>query len=279
MKDYYGILGVQKTASADDIKKAYRKAAMKHHPDRGGDQARFKEINEAHDILSDKDKRMMVDQGVDPQNPTQRHYRSNNFNEGGFEDIFNNFGFNFGFGPAGFTNRPQQQRNKSLNVSMTLSLEEAFTGINKNITIKYPGGKDKNIGVNIPPGIDNGMAIRYTGMGDDSIPGIPAGDLTIVIEVAPHPVYAREGLNLLADVNVDCFDAMTGSSVEINTLDGRTLQVMVPAGTQPSTTLGLKNEGMRDQHGNVGKLYVRVNITLPKIVDPAKLRLIQQLKS
>ena len=281
MKDYYGILGVPKTASADDIKKAFRKAAMKHHPDRGGDQARFKEINEAYDILSDNEKRKLLDQGIDPNNPNQRSYRSHNF--GGFdnmEDIFSNFGFNFGFGPNGFTgSRTQPQRNKSLNVNMTLSLEEAYTGVNKNISVKYPGGKEKTLGINIPPGVDNGMAIRYTGMGDDSITGLPAGDLTIVINVAGHPVFAREGLNLLADVTVDAFDSMIGSSVEIVTLDHRTLQVMIPAGTQPGTTLGLKNEGMKDQHGNVGKLYIRVNVSLPKITDPHKINLIQQLKS
>jgi len=280
MKDYYGILGVPKTASADDIKKAYRKAAMKHHPDRGGDQARFKEINEAHDILSDKDKRMQLDQGIDPLNPNQRTYRSQNFNQGfnNMEDIFQNFGFDFGFTPRGF--RPQAPtKNKSFNVQMTLTLEEAFTGINKNITVTHPGGVGKNVGINIPPGIDNGMAIRYAGMGDDSISGLPAGDLTIIINIAPHPVYAREGLNLLTDVTVDCFDSILGTNAEIDTLDGRRLQVVVPAGTQPGTTLGLKNEGMRDQQGNVGKLYVRVNVSVPKITDPIKLSLIKQLKN
>lgn len=279
MKDYYSILGVQKTASAEDIKKAYRKAAMKHHPDRGGDQQRFKEISEAYDILSDNNKRMQVDQGIDPLNPNQRTYRSNNFQDfGNMEDIFSQFGFNFGFGPRGFTQQAQT-KNKSLNVQMTLTLEEAFTGVNKNITISYPGGKDRTVGINIPRGVDNGMAIRYAGMGDDSMSGIPPGDLTIIINIAPHPVYAREGLNLLTDVTVDCFDSIIGTNVEIDTLDGRRLQVLVPAGTQPGTTLGLKNEGMRDQQGNVGKLYVRVNINIPRITDPIKLALIQQLKN
>lgn len=276
MKDYYGILGVPRTASADDIKSAFRKLAMKHHPDRGGDQAKFKEINEAHDILSDKDKRTMVDQGVDPLNPNQRTFRSDHFG-GGFhnmEDIFSNFGF----GGFGFS-RTQPQRNKSLNVNMTLTLEEAFTGINKNINVKYPGGMDKTIGINIPPGVDNGMAIRYQGMGDDSIPGIPAGDLTIVIHIAQHNRFAREGMNLLTDVNIDCFDAILGTDVEVDTLDGRTLQVIVPPGTQPGTTLGLKNEGMRDQYGNVGRLYVRVGVSIPKIGDPVKLQLLKELKS
>ena len=280
MKDYYAILGVPKTASAEEIKKAFRKAAMKHHPDRGGDQQRFKEINEAHEILSDREKRMQLDQGIDPLNPNQRTYRSQNFNQGfhNMEDIFQNFGFDFGFTPRGFR-PPPPAKNKSFNVQMTLTLEEAFTGVNKNITVTHPGGVGKNVGINIPPGIDNGMAIRYAGMGDDSISGMPAGDLTIIINIAPHPVYAREGLNLLTDVTIDCFDSILGTNAEIDTLDGRRLQVIVPAGTQPGTTLGLKNEGMRDQQGNVGKLYVRVNVSVPKITDPIKLSLIKQLKN
>jgi curved DNA-binding protein len=281
MKDYYGILGVPKTASSDEVKSAYRKAAMKHHPDRGGDEKKFKEISEAYDILSNNEKRGMLDQGVDPTNPNERVYRS----QGGFggfrdvEDLFGGFGFNFGFGPQGFRTQQPQHRNKSLNVTMSLTLEEAFTGVNKSISIKYPGGKDKVVNINIPPGIDNGMAIRYAGMGDDSITGVAPGDLTIVINVENHPVFAREGLNLLTDVNITCFDAILGTTADINTLDGRTLQIIIPAGTQPNTTLGVKNEGMKDNNNRVGKLYVRIGITIPTITDPNKQQLIRQLRT
>jgi curved DNA-binding protein len=275
MKDYYSILGVPKTASAEDIKKAYRKAAMTHHPDRGGDQARFKEINEAYEVLSDKEKRIMVDQGMDPKNPNQR-YSNHQFND--MEDIFNAFGFNFGFGPRGF-NPNQQVKNKSLNININLTLEEVYTGVNKSLSIKYPSGKEKIVNVSIPPGVDNGMAIRYQGMGDDSLQNYPAGDLNVIIHVNNHPRFAREGLTLLTDVQIDCFDAILGSTVEINTLDGRVLQVTIPPATQPGTTLGLKNEGMRDSKGNTGKLYVRVNVAIPKIVDPIKQQLLKDIKS
>ncbi len=281
MKDYYNILGVLRSSTGEEIKKAYRKAAMQHHPDRGGDQARFKEINEAYEILSNDDKRRLYDSGIDPLNPNQGHHRY----QGGpqfdnMEDIFNSFGFTFGFGPNGPTfrqNRPPV-KNKTLNVNIHLSLEEAYTGVDKSLSIRYPSGQEKIVNITIPPGIDNGMAIRYTGMGDDEIKSVPAGDLIIMAHVNPHPVFSRDGMNLLTDVSVDCFDAILGTSVYVTTLDKRKLEISVPAGTQPNTTLSLKNEGMKDQNGNIGKLYVRINVSIPNIKDPFKLDQIKNLK-
>lgn len=278
MKDYYKTLGVPRNASPDEIKKAYRSKAMKHHPDRGGDEKAFKEINEAHDILSDPQKKSMLDQGVDPLNPNQGGFGNHEFHftTGGMDDILRGFGFNFGFGQGpGFAQR--QQRNKSLNVNLTISLEEAFMGVEKTIEIQYPTGR-KQMTVTLPKGVDNGMAIRYSGMGDDSIAGLPAGDLTISINVMPHPTFAREGLNLLTDANIDCFDAILGTTVDIRTLDGRVLQLVVPVGTQSGTTLGLRNEGMTDQAGNIGRLYVRINVQIPTDLDPNAINLIKHIK-
>jgi len=270
--DYYSILGVQRGSSLEEIKKAYRKAAMKHHPDRGGDEKIFKNIEEAYRTLSDPEKKSLIDQGIDPNRAGQE--RQGNFQD--MEDIFSAFGFNFGFDPRGFA---QSQKNKSLNVNMTLSLEEAYTGVNKSLSINYPGGKEKIVNVNIPPGVDNGMASRYAGMGDDSLTQFPPGDLNIVIRINNHPRFAREGFNLLTDVNIDCFDAILGTTTRVTTLDHRVLEVSIPAGTQPNTTLRIKNEGMKDSKGNIGYLYVRVGVTIPKIEDDFKQQLIQQLKN
>lgn len=283
MKDYYKILGVPKTASDDDVKKAYRKQAMKHHPDRGGDEKLFKELNEAYEILSNKEKRNLVDQGIDPLNPNQggfhRHQGASpfefHFHSGNMEDVFRNFGFG-GFG--GFGQQDNRPRNKTLHVEIKITLEEAYTGVDKNIQVRF-GNRTKVVNVDIPAGIEHGSTIRYPGLGDDSIPGIPAGDLTISIFVQRNPNFAREGLNLLTDVTIDCFDAILGTSVQVTTLDNRVLDVTVPAGTQPGTTLGLKNEGMRDQYGNVGRLYLRINITIPVNLDSNKINLIKQVKN
>lgn len=286
MKDYYGVLGVPKTATQDDIKKAFRKMAMKHHPDRGGDQTKFKEINEAHDILSDNEKRMMVDQGIDPLNPNQR--QGQQFHGGGspfefhfgghphMDDILRGFGFNFG-GPQ--WGQQAQRKNKSLNINLNISLEEAYTGTTKELELTYPGNNIKSIKIEIPKGVDNGVTIRYEGMGDRSNPNIPPGDLLVNINVMPHPAFVREGMNLLRDVMIDCFSAITGTSVAFVTLDGRRLEVTVPAGVQPGTTLGLKNEGMKDNKGNMGKLYVRVNIQVPTHLSTEVLELVEQIKN
>ncbi len=281
MKDYYKILGVPKTASDDEVKKAYRKQAMQHHPDRGGDEKTFKEVNEAYEILSNKDKRNLVDQGIDPLNPNQGNFHRQganpfefHFHTGSMEDVFRNFGFG-GFGNFQQDNRP---RNKSLHVELTITLEEAYTGIDKNIQVRY-ANKTKIVNVDIPAGIDHGSTIRYSGLGDDSIPGIPAGDLTVSVFVQRNPRFAREGPNLLTDVTIDCFDAILGTSVKVTTLDNRVLDVTIPPGTQPGTTLGLKNEGMRDQYGNIGRLYLRISVTVPVNLDSNKINLVKQLKN
>jgi len=287
MKDYYGILGVSKSASQDEIKKAFRKLAMKYHPDRGGDQAKFKEINEAHDILSDNEKRMMVDQGVDPLNPHQRQHSHSTFHGNPFEfhfgggphmeDILRGFGFNTGGG--GWHQQQQVRKNKSLNINLRITLEEAYTGVTKELELTYPGSGVRTIKLEIPKGVGNGMTIRYEGMGDRTIPNIPAGDLLVNINVLPHPVFAREGMNLLRDVVVDCFSAVTGTSASFTTLDGRRLEVNIPAGVQPGTTLGLKNEGMKDASGNTGKLYVRVNVQIPTNLSKDLMDLVEQIKN
>jgi len=274
MKDYYKILDIPKSASEEEIKKAYRKAAMKYHPDRGGDEKIFKEIEEAYRILTDPEKKIMIDQGIDPNVHSNNRQYSGNFQD--MEDIFSAFGFNFGFGPRGFR---EQQKNKSLNINMTLSLEEAYTGVNKSLSINYPSGKEKIINVSIPAGVDNGMAIRYSGMGDDTLSQFPPGDLNIIIRVSNHPRFVREGFNLLTDINIDCFDAILGTATRVVTLDNRLLDITIPPGTQPNTTLRIKNEGMKDNNGNIGYLYVRVGISIPKIEDISKQQLIKQLKN
>jgi curved DNA-binding protein len=241
---------------------------MKHHPDRtGGDDSKFKEIQEAYEVLSDPQKRAMFDSGIDPKNPNQGGH-SHGFDHGGFH--FTSSGFppgmddilrNFGFGFQGFDTRP---KNKNFNVQMQVTLEEVYTGSNKDINLRYPNGREKVVNINIPKGIDTGTTIRYTGLGDDGIQGIAPGDLTVTIIVVPHSVYNREGLNLHTNVTIDAIDAMLGTEVSVYTLDQRTLSITVPAGTQPGQTLGARNEGLTDTNGNKGKLYVHVNVSIPQ---------------
>lgn len=276
--DYYSTLGLQRGANADEIKKAYRSMAMKHHPDRGGDEKKFKEIEEAYRTLSDPQKKQMVDSGMDPngqqhaggfnQGPFEFHFGSGNF-----EDIFSNFGF------GGFQQQ-RVRRNKSVNIVVEMSLADVLVGKTLDAEISIPGGKSKVININIPPGIEHGQQIRYERMGDDSIPGIPPGDLLVNVRVIPHPIFKREGETLIAEKTISVWDALLGSSLTIDTLDNKTLQITIPPGTQPDTVMSCRQEGlpnMRNRHR--GNLLIKIKVNIPRDLTESQKETITQLKN
>jgi len=271
--DYYATLGLQRNASDADIKKAYRSLAMKYHPDRGGDEKRFKEISQAYDFLSDPEKKQIVDLGGDPNaqsggggfnhNPFEFH-----FNTGNFGDVFGNFGFG----------RQPQRRNRSLNINVEITLEDVLSGRDFTAEVSIPG-KNKMINIQIPPGIENGQQIRYEGMGDDSIPGLRPGDLLVNVIVREHHRYKREGTSLVIDQEVNVWDALLGASIEIQTLDHKTLSINLPAGTQPDTVMSCKGEGLPNMRTRQrGNLLIRIKVTVPKNLNPEQVNMIQQIK-
>ena len=281
--DYYSSLGLQRGASDADIKKAYRSMAMKHHPDRtGGDDTKFKEIQQAYEFLSDPDKKRMIDAGIDPNNQNQGfggfHGQQANpfefhFGTGDLHDIFGNFGF------GGFGQRPQQ-KNRSFSINVEITLEEVLKGKELNAEVGIPGGPKKVINISIPPGIEHGQQIKYEGMGDTSIPHLRAGDLIVNLVVRPHAIYRREGSSLIYDHTVSVWDAMIGTKLDIRTLDGKQLSINVPPGTQPDTILSCRGEGLPDirtrQRGN---LLIRINIEIPRNLSPLQIARIEQLKN
>lgn len=283
--DYYSTLGVEKGASDDDIKKAYRKMAMKHHPDRGGDEATFKKISEAYDVLSDPQKKQMVDMGVDPRNQNSGNY-GNSFNQGpfefhfggvppGMEDIFGRFGFG-----SGFNQRPLR-KNKSLNITVAVTLEDVLTGKDLNAEITVPGtNKRKMINIAIPAGIEMGQQIKYEGMGDDSIRDLRPGDLIVNVDIVPHPLFRREASSLIFEKTISVWDAILGTTIDINTLDNKVLTITVPKGTQPGTTLSCKGEGLpiirSRQRGN---LLINIKVEVPKNLSVDQLNRILELKT
>jgi len=276
MTDYYNVLGINKSASSEDIKKAYRSMAMKHHPDRGGDEAKFKQINEAYDILSDPNKKHMVDMGVDPKAQSQGGFNQGpfefHFGSGNFEDVFNQFGFGFG------GNR-RQQRNKTFNIVVELVLEEVFTGKDINAEVAVPGGSTKNININIPPGIENGQQIRYQGLGDSSISGVPAGDLIVNVRVRTHSLFRREGTNLILEKHVSVWDAIIGTKIRVASIDGKSLEIIIPPGTQPETVLGCKGEGLPKMGSRGrGNLLIKIIVDIPKNIPVDKLNIIKGLR-
>jgi curved DNA-binding protein len=274
--DYYATLGLNRGATDAEIKKAYRSLAMKHHPDRGGDQNKFKEISTAYEALSDPEKKRIIDLGGDPnaqpgpgnfgQNPFEFH-----FGTGDLNDLFGNFGFGFG--------RQPQRKNKSLNINVQVSLEEVLTGKDFTAEVNAPGAKNKIITIQIPSGIEHGQQIRYEGMGDNSIAGLRPGDLFVNVFVKPHDKYKREGTSLIIDKEISISDAILGASLEIETLDHKKLSISIPAGTQTETVLSCKGEGLPNirtkQRGN---LLIKIKVKIPRNLSVEQHKLIELLR-
>jgi DnaJ-class molecular chaperone len=278
MTDYYQKLGLGRAASLDEIKKAYRSLAMKHHPDRGGDEKKFKEISEAYEILSDPEKKSMVDSGIDPAAANNGHNKPGgspfdfHFNSGNFEDVFSQFGFHF--------NNRQVRRNKSININVELTLEDVLNGKEIDADIALPGQSNKTININIPPGIDDGQQVRYQGLGDSSVPNAPPGDLFVSVRVRQHPIFQRHGDSLAVEKIISVWDAILGVNLKIDTIDGKNLQITVPPGTAPETVLSCKGEGMPNLRSKKrGNLLIKIKIDIPKNLTLDQKQLIEKIKN
>jgi curved DNA-binding protein len=271
--DYYNTLGISKSASEADIKAAYRKMAMKHHPDRGGDEKKFKEVTEAYETLSDPQKKQMLDMGVDP-NAQHTSYRQGSpfefhFNTGNFEDVFSNFGFG---------GRPVR-KNKTLNVNIEVTLEDIFKGRVIDAEIGIPNGNKRLVNIEVPPGIENGQQIRYRGMGEHTLKDVPPGDLIVNVFVKEHPIFQRQGDMLMIKKFISPWDAMLGSDITIETIDKKTLTIGIPAGTQPDTVLSCRGEGLTNMRTKVrGNLLIKIQIEIPKNLNSEQKDAVEQTK-
>ena len=288
MKDYYDILGVSEDATNEQIKKAFKEIAKKEHPDRGGDEARFKEANEAYDTLKNSQKRHDYD--------TMRKFGSTGtgggqhpfFNEEIFGDFFSGFGngdmdfnsrFNFTQGPGrARTFRSSNRGNRNVQVRMAISIKEAITENEKTINYKLPSGRDEFATVKIPAGVQHGVTFKFDGLGDDSIKNMPRGDLMVVMSVLDSDGYTRKGNDLYTDKTIDCFQAVRGTEFNLRTLDNNVIKVKVPSGTQHGTLLMVKGKGM-PVHKTLnikGNLYVKIHILIPQL-SAADLKKIKDL--
>ncbi len=307
--DYYKLLGVEKSASPEEIKKAYRKLALKHHPDRnkGNKEAeeQFKKISEAYAVLSDKEKRQQYDT-VGSAGFQQRYSQEDIFRNADLGDILREFGINFGGGRAtyrssgtgggifdemfrqpgtggrpshGFQDARQQQQVKGNDLSLELpvTLSEVLTGAEKTISLSRGSGAEK-VSVKIPAGIETGKKLRISGKGSPSPMGGPSGDLYLLIKVEPHKIFTRKGAHLSMDLQIPYSSAVFGAEVEVPTLEGKQLKVKVPPGCQPQAKLRLRKHGLPDSGGARGDLLVKIVVAVPKDLSDEQRELVNRLK-
>ncbi len=359
-RDYYEVLGIKKDASLDEIKKAYREAALRYHPDRVPHEQKkeaeekFKEISEAYAVLSDSQKRALYDQyghaGIDQKYAYEDIFKGADFSSvfqdlgdfgfggGLFEEIFSDLGFDIFGSRAARGQSRRGRRGSDLEISVEISLEEAAQDTEKTITVpRYeicptcsgsgakPGSKKitcpqckgagrtvvssgffqlaqtcsrcggegsiiqapcpechgegrmkvtRKIKVKIPAGVDSGSHLRMRGEGEAGTAG--RGDLYIIIDVSPHPIFTRQNNDILTEVNISLTKAILGGEIEVPTLNGK-VKMKIPAGTQSNKIFRLKDKGMPDLHSNaVGDELIRVNVEIPAKLTPQQRKLIEE---
>jgi len=302
--DYYQILGVSRDATADEIKKAYRKLAMKYHPDKAkGDkkqaEEKFKQISEAYAVLSNPEKKKEFDEFG------SQAFR-NKFSQ---EDIFKGFDFSeifdFGIsdnifsrifgglggggqprgrsriyrygGPEGYQGQVQAPQGQDLQVEMPITLHEMAFGTEKLVSFSHNGQVEK-ISVKIPPGSLPGKKLRLTGKGSPSPMGGQPGDLYVKLKEVEHPVFKREGNDLYVDRRIKFTEAILGTKVTVPTLDGKTMSLKVPPGTQSHTKMRLKNYGIPTANGKSrGDQFVRIIVETPATLTKKQKSLMEEL--
>ncbi len=301
--DYYQILGVDRNATLDQIKKAYRKLAMKYHPDKAkGDkreaEEKFKQISEAYAVLSNPEKRRQYDefgsQAFRSKFSQEDIYRGFDFNEifdfgiseGIFSRLVGGVGgarrggariFRFG-GPGGFeAQAPRPTKGQDLQVEVPITLHEMANGAEKLVSLSHNGHLEK-IAVKIPPGTLPGKKLRVAGKGQPSHLGGPPGDLYVRLREVEHPVFKREGNDLYVDRRIRFTEAALGTKVTVPTLDGKTMSLKVPPGTQSHTKMRLKNYGLPFANGKTrGDQYVRIIVETPADLTKKQKALLEEL--
>lgn len=275
MADHYSTLGVAKNATADEIKKAFRKLASQHHPDKGGDTAKFQEIQAAYDTLSDPEKRQQYD------NPAPQGFHQYGGMPPGFEDMMSQmFGGGSPFGDI-FGRRPQPVRNRTLNLQTQVTLEEAFTGKDLIANVTLPSGRDQLLEVKIPAGVRDGTVLRLSGMGDDSVSNMPRGDIHLSVHVMPHRKFERRNDDLVTGIDVNCLEAIVGCSKQFDTIDGKTLEINIPPGTQPGQIMSVQGYGMplMSDPRMKGRMLLNINVIVPRTLTEDQKDLIRQIIS
>ena len=271
--NYYDVLGLEPTCSPKDIQTAYRNKAKQHHPDSGGDVDTFHAVSEAYEVLKDPHKRAAFDH----RNSRRQNIKINTGNmDSVFDDMFTVFG-GAGFHPSKREYHRARQ-NKNLAISIDCTLEEILADQEKTVSIRHTDGSRHLVNLKIPKGITNSTKIKYSGLGDKTHANLPPGDLTVTVNVNEHEVFVREGDNLKMHLTLGAWDAIIGTVVQINTIENKTINLNVPAGTQYGTTLKISRHGMYSKPDTRGDLLVQVLVKIPENLTEQQLNICKKLR-
>ena len=289
-KDYYEVLGINKASSAAEIKKAYKQLAKKHHPDvdkSAGANEKFKEINEAYQVLSDSQKKATYDQVGHAGRPsagagqtgqggwgpfTYTYTATGGPSASDFGDFSDPFSiFEQVFGSRGFGRQPRKGRN--LRYSIIIDFMDAVRGLTQEVSLN-----GKNLKVKVPSGIRDGAEIKFRGEGEEGPRGLPPGDLYLTIRIRPHPTFTRIGDDIYILKEISFVQAALGDTIEVETVGGK-VKLKIPAGTQSGTQFRLRGKGVLPLRGRgKGDQYVRVQVKIPKKLSRAQKKLLQELR-
>ena len=315
-EDYYQVLGVDKKATADEIKKVYRKLALKWHPDKNPNnksaEEKFKKISEAYAVLSDEKKRGEYDQFGSADQYRQQYSQEDIFRDFDLNEILRGFGFEGGrggggrttfrtsrrggggarddyddpfaglFGGGGMGGGRQQyanmpQKGQDAEYNLSITLEESVLGAEKKISFQLEN-RVEDISVKIPAGISSGKKLRLPGKGLSGYNGGPSGDLYLNINVLPHPIYARDGNDLYIEKTIKFTQAALGTTIDVPTLDGSVKRLKLSPGTQNNTKIRMKGYGVPGLKGAPkGDQYVKINVEVPKKLSDRQMKLVKQL--
>lgn len=256
--NYYKTLGLESNATEDEVKQAYRKLAMKHHPDRGGDEAEFKKIKEAYEAIT----------SGRAQTSNFNSYRSGPFSGfGGFQDLNDIIRRTQRGGSWNFDDwREPEVTNPDINIGIPCTLEEAHAGFSKDIVFTMPDGSEKEMKIAFPAGSTEDIKIRFVGDGGQLLKDKPPGDLYAKLRIEPHNFWNLTGRDLHATMRISVWQAMCGTDVEITDIDGSTIQITVPPGSQPGSQLRLRNRGFNVRGTSArGNAFITIEVSIPKL--------------
>ena len=263
MADHYATLGVARTATPEEIKRAFRKLASQHHPDKGGDTAKFQEIQSAYDTLSDPQKRAAYDNPA----PRAQPFNFHDFGQPGGVNINEIFGQMFGAGGP-FAQHP---RRNHVRMSLWINHQDAARGGTRTISIGTNQG-NQTVAIAIPQGVDDGDNVQYSGLA-------PGGqDLVITFRIQPDACWQRHGLDIHAERRISVWDLIVGGELETETIYGNTISLRIPSGTQPGQILRARGHGIKTQNGQQGDFLIHLQAEIPQNVDPDLLDAIQKYR-